>query len=140
MVAELTFPKIVPPMQATVDAGKKALVTSQEILVSDIRLAAYIGVHAYEQGRRQTLAVDARVVVRPIERDELAATTDYNIIVAAAIALSDQRIALIETFARRLAAYCIQQPDVLQAEVIVRKPSALPNGLVAARVVLDVEA
>lgn len=121
-------------MAPACDPGVKAM---QEVLVSDMRLAAFIGVHAHELGRRQSLVVHARLEIEPVEEDLLAQTIDYNQVVAAAETLAEQRIALIETFGQRLAAACLVFPSVRRAEILVEKPGALNHAMAAARTVIE---
>jgi dihydroneopterin aldolase len=109
----------------------------QEVLVSNLQVAAHIGVHAHELGRRQSLTVNVRLAIESLSDDLLSQTIDYNMVVEAAQALADQRIALIETFGQRLAAACLQHPAVLRAEVLVEKPGALHLALAAARTVME---
>jgi dihydroneopterin aldolase len=116
------------------DRGVKV---TQEVLVSDLRLAAFIGVHAHELGRRQSLVVHVRLGIETVGADHLEQTIDYNHVVEAAQALADQRIALIETFGQRLAAACLAFPAVQRAEVLVEKPGALNHAMAAARTVLE---
>lgn len=110
---------------------------AQEVLVSDLRIAAFIGVHAHELGRRQSLVVHVRLGIDWVADDALTRTIDYSCVVDAAQALADQRIALIETFGQRLAAACLDHPAVQRAEVLVEKPGALHHALAAARTVLE---
>ena len=107
-----------------------------EVIVRDIRLAADIGVHAHEIGRRQALMVHVRLKVRPVTLDLLDHTIDYNAIVAHAAALAGERIALIETFGRRLAGACLRHAGVMEADIVVEKPGALANGVASAHVVM----
>jgi dihydroneopterin aldolase len=113
-----------------------ALLAVQEVVVRDIRLAADIGVHAHEIGRLQALIVHVALKIRPVMSDCLADTIDYNAVVAHASALAAQRIALIETFAQRLALTCLEYPYVLEADVVVEKPGALANGQASTHVVM----
>lgn len=109
----------------------------QSICVGDIRVAADIGVHAHEMGRKQALIVAVTVTIRPVERDELSGTLDYNFIVTAALALAGRRTALIETYARQLALACLDNPGVLRVDVRVEKPGALANGLASTQLRLS---
>lgn len=106
------------------------------VCVRDMRIPADIGVFAHEIGRAQPLVVSVRLALLVVTEDQLTETIDYNRIVDAALALGQQRIALIETFARRLAGICLAWPGVLEAEVTVEKPGALINGVAATRSVL----
>ena len=109
---------------------------TQEVLVREIRVAADIGAYAHEMGRRQALLVSVRLTVVPPASDHLGETIDYNRIVAHALALGEERIALIETFAQRLARACLGHAEVRAAEVVVEKPGALTNGVASTRVVM----
>ena len=123
----------------TAAPAKLALVAVQEVVVRDIRLAADIGVHAHEIGRLQALIVQVGLKIRPVMSDCLADTIDYNAVVAHASALASERIALIETFAQRLAQTCLEYPNVLEADVRVEKPGALANGRASTHVVMKAE-
>lgn len=109
----------------------------QEVLVSDLRLAAFIGVHAHELGRLQSLVVHVRLAIDAVGADQLAETIDYNHVVEAAQSLAEQRIALIETFGKQLAAACLAFPAVRRAEVLVEKPGALNHAMAAARTIIE---
>jgi dihydroneopterin aldolase len=98
---------------------------------------ADIGINPDEFGRRQPLAIQAELKVRQVAADRIESTFDYREIVRHAEALAEERIALIETFARRLAEACLQDPSVMMAEIVIDKPAALPNGLAGVRVVLE---
>lgn len=109
----------------------------QEVQVSDLRLAAFIGVHAHELGRRQSLVVHVRLGIETVADDVLAQTIDYNRVVEAAQGLADERIALIETFGQRLATACLEHLAVQRVEVLVEKPGALNHAMAAARTVIE---
>lgn len=108
----------------------------QQVVVRDIRVAADIGVHAHEVGRRQQLIVDVTLGILPVENDTMAATIDYNQVVGDAMRLGETHVALIETFARNLAERCLEHARVQTAEVVVTKPAALANGLASTRILL----
>lgn len=128
--------RIIAAEGAAADTSGRVVDALQEVMVRDIRLAADIGVHAHEIGRRQALVVHARLKVRPVASDQLADTIDYNAIVGCAEALAQERINLIETFARRLASACLRHAGVEEADIVVEKPGALLNGLASAHVVM----
>lgn len=106
------------------------------VVVRDLSVAADIGVHAHEIGRRQVLLVNVTLRVRPTLSDRLDETFDYTDVVAAAHALAGERISLIESFAYRLAAACLRHPLVEEADVLIEKPGALVSGLAGSRIVL----
>ncbi|MBC2667882.1 dihydroneopterin aldolase [Novosphingobium piscinae] len=105
-----------------------AVALRQTIAVSDIRVEAFIGVHGHELDRRQSLVIGATLGVVPPDGDTIASTIDYNRVVELSRSLAEQGIGLIETFARRLGEELLAEPRVLQVEVVVVKPGALPNG------------
>lgn len=74
------------------------------------------------------------MVVRPPKRDRIEDTIDYNDIAVSASAIARDHIALIETFAGRLAAACLNNVRVTEAEVVVEKVGALVNGSASCRV------
>jgi dihydroneopterin aldolase len=107
------------------------------ILVRGLEVQADIGVNADEIGRRQPLIIHGELELRGTGSDRLDATFDYCQLVDEAKALANQRIALIETFARRLAHACMDHPAVVRAEITVEKPEALADGLAGTRVLLE---
>lgn len=90
---------------------------------------ADIGINAHEIGRRQPLIVSVVLDVAPVLRDAIEATVDYRRIARFAEELGEQRIALIETFARRMAEQCLAMPGVQAAAITIDKPHALPAGI-----------
>jgi len=107
--------------------------TAVEVTISGLQVAADIGVYAHEHGRAQPLVVDIVLAIDPPVRDTLHETVDYQCVADDAHALAAGRIALIETYAIRLAERCIAYPAVQRAEVHVTKPGALRGGLAGAR-------
>lgn len=102
----------------------------------NLRIRADIGVHEHEIGRPQELLINAVVELYPLGTDKISDTPDYTHIVAFAEQLGRQRIALIETFAHRLAEACLAHPLAERADICVSKPGALRTGLAGARTVL----
>ena len=107
------------------------------IVVRGLEVQADIGVNADEIGRRQPLIIHVELELRGTGPDRLDATFDYCELVTLAKALANQRIALIETFGRRLGRQCIDHPAVVRAEITVEKPEALAEGLAGVRVLLE---
>lgn len=125
---------MVAEIGSKIDLREGTAILLQQVSVSDIRVAAEIGVLSHEHGRRQPLIVNVDLTIVPVGRDQLSETIDYNQVVALAQELADQPIALIETFAQRMAQGCLAHTQVLRADVQVLKPSALTNGLASSRV------
>ena len=105
-----------------------------EVLVTGLEVEADIGVHAHEMGIRQKLLIDVVLETCPPRDDVLSETLDYGLIVSYALALAEERNALIETFARRLAQLCLQHPQVDGVDVRIGKPAALPQALAGTRI------
>lgn len=114
----------------------RAVVTTVEVTISGLQVAADIGVYAHEHGRPQPLMVDIVLGIATPARDTLDQTVDYQQIADDAHALARGRTALIETYAMRLAERCIAYAGVDHVEVRVSKPGALRGGLAGARVSL----
>lgn len=125
------------PAEASCPRTAQSVVCAEvvQVCVRDIRLAADIGVHQHEIGRRQALIVCVTADVAVGERDTLSSTFDYNSIVGFAQGLANERICLIENFAAKLADLCLGSPLVQRVEISVEKPGALANGIAATRVV-----
>ena len=115
------------------DAG--LIVVRSTISVCDLPVSADIGVYGHEIGWPQRLLVSAAFETLFPQSGRLKETVDYNDIVALAEKLGRERIALIETFAVRLAKGLLAYPNVLEVDVAVRKPGALSAGTAGARIV-----
>ncbi len=119
-------------MQDLQELADQPLVLRQTVVVEDIRVEAFIGVHGHEKDRRQSLIVDVELEIVSPGSDSVAETIDYNRIVGCCRELSDRGIGLIETFARQLGEELLADRRVLRAQVSVTKPGALPNGVAQA--------
>lgn len=110
---------------------------SLEIRLEDLRVLAHIGAHPHEKGRRQGLRIAVALKLDHVPGDCLTETVDYSMVADMAEKLAERHIILIETFGWELARMCLGQPGVSQAQVIVEKPSALPNGTASICILLD---
>ncbi|ATY33500.1 dihydroneopterin aldolase [Sphingomonas psychrotolerans] len=100
------------------------------ITVRDLPVMADIGINPHEIGYRQPLIVSVTLGMDRVARDTIDATIDYRQVARAAEALGEQRIALIETFADRLAHACLALSGHAHwCEVTIDKPHALPAGI-----------
>lgn len=102
------------------------------VLVRGLEVQAAIGVHAHEHGRLQPLVVDVELDLGagPIHR--LSDTLDYEGVARVARQLAGgEHIALVETFAERLALACLEDARVLAVKVRVEKPGAIPGAAAA---------
>jgi 7,8-dihydroneopterin aldolase/epimerase/oxygenase len=98
------------------------------ISIVGLRVRGYHGVLPEERVSGQDFIVDAQLwldVAPAAATDDLRLTADYS---ALAGRLADiaagPPVALIETLAERLAAACLADPVVREAEVTVHKPQA----------------
>ncbi|WP_051383198.1 dihydroneopterin aldolase [Bradyrhizobium sp. WSM3983] len=120
-------------------SSNQTTIIQKDVFVRDIRVAADIGVDTHEIGRSQLLLLNVRLAISSSGDDRLSETIDYNEIVAEATALGREHVALIETFAGRLAHSLLTRKHVVEVDVTVTKPSALSNGTASARVVIRCE-
>jgi dihydroneopterin aldolase len=101
-------------------------VESLKVFVRGLTLAAEVGVHEHEHGRKQPLLADIELDLHPASCEHIADTVNYAAIASRAEALAASgHFKLIETFAERLALDCLQDPKVLRARVRIEKPEAL---------------
>lgn len=102
------------------------------VMVRGLEVQAAIGVHAHEHGRLQPLVVDVELDLGagPIHR--LSDTLDYEGVARVARELAGgEHIALVETFAERVALACLADPRVQAVKVRVEKPGAIPGAAAA---------
>ena len=111
-------------------------VVHTQIMVRDLTVMADIGIDPHEIGRRQPLLVTVMLSVDPVAEDAIGATVDYRLVARAAAELGEQRIALIETFGRRLASRCLRLAGVRRVTVTIDKPEALPGGIASVSIML----
>lgn len=108
---------------------------SSKVFVTGVKVQAGIGVYRHEIGRLQPLIIDVELDVPTDASDRLADTLNYEAILRAAQAVAaDGHIALVETFAHRLAQLCLADGRVTRARIRVEKPLALAPDAVGAGV------
>jgi dihydroneopterin aldolase len=102
------------------------------IFVRGLVIEAEIGVYPHERGRAQPLVVDVEVSLSPKPVSHLADTLNYETLAAAARSLVAQgHVELVETYAQRLAAACLDDPRVTRVRVRVEKTQALQGAQAA---------
>ncbi|ACG79258.1 dihydroneopterin aldolase [Phenylobacterium zucineum HLK1] len=110
------------------------------MFVTGLQVQAQIGVYRHEIGRVQPLIVDVELDVPTADTDRLADTVNYETILKAAQDIAEAgHIDLVETFAHRLAARCLEDARVVRARVRIEKPLALAPHAVGAGVEITVE-
>ncbi len=102
------------------------------ILVDDLRLELFIGVHAHERQARQEVAVTVRMFVAdpgPARSDDLADHVSYADIVdrLKERARSSRHVNLVETLAEEVADLAFADPRVGRAIIEVRKTAIIPE-------------
>lgn len=96
------------------------------VFVRGLRIEAGIGVYDHEHGRLQPLVLDVSLELAPGPVGRLSETINYETVAAQARAIAAAgHIGLVETFAGRLAAACLEDGRVLRARVRIEKPGAL---------------
>lgn len=104
------------------------VIAGQGVFVRGLRLDAEIGLYAHERGRRQPVVIDVELALDPRPTRHLRDTFNYEAVVKAARAIAEGgHVELVETFAHRLAAACLEHGGVRRAVVRVAKPEALPD-------------
>lgn len=122
-----------PRAEETPAAHGRAVMT--KVFVTGLTVQAEIGVYKHEIGRVQPLVVDVELDVPTAGAERLADTLNYETILEAAQAVAAEgHIALVETYAERLAQACLGDPRVSRARVRVEKPLALAPHAVGAGV------
>ena len=97
-------------------------VQTLKVFVRGLTLAAEVGVHTHEYGRRQPLLADIELDLHPASCEHITDTVSYAAIVAKAQALAASgHFKLIETFAEQLGLACLEDPKVIRARVRLEK-------------------
>jgi dihydroneopterin aldolase len=98
------------------------------IALRGLRVRGFHGVLAAEREQGQDFLVDAVLsldVREAAASDDVADTVDYGTLaLQLAEVVAGEPVDLLETLAERLAAVCLADPRVAQAEVTVHKPAA----------------
>jgi dihydroneopterin aldolase len=98
------------------------------ISIVGLRVRGRHGVFEHERAEGQDFVVDAVLwldAAPAAAADDLSLTADYGVIAGRLAAIvAGEPVALIETLADRLAAACLTDKVVQEAEVTVHKPAA----------------
>ena len=113
--------------QDPVDEGRGG-VPGDRITLRGLRARGYHGVFEHERRDGQEFVIDAVLwtdTTAAAAGDDLAGTADYGALAGRLVAVvTGEPVDLIETLASRLAAACLADPAVREAEVTVHKPQA----------------
>ena len=103
--------------------------TQTTIHIEDLRLNAYVGLHAPERDQLQVVAIDITCILTDpnVPNDDLERTVDYVPIVEQVQTLAiNRKRRLIETFAEEIADVCFKNALAQSVIVSIRKPNKLP--------------
>ena len=113
--------------QGPVDGGRDG-VPGDRITLRGLRARGHHGVFEHERRDGQEFVIDAVLwtdTTAAAAADDLAGTADYGALASRLVAVvTGEPVDLIETLASRLAAACLADPAVHEAEVTVHKPQA----------------
>jgi dihydroneopterin aldolase len=108
------------------------LLSGLNVFVRALRLDTEIGLYPHERGRAQPLFIDIELELSPHHVGGIGDTVNYETLAAKARALAAEgHVELVETFAERLVAACLEDPRALTARVRIEKPEALPGAAAA---------
>jgi dihydroneopterin aldolase len=130
------------PRTSRVSNTSELVCRSAKVFVRGLTVSAEIGVYAHEEGRSQPLVVDVELDIDTPTAGwrTIGETVNYERIGEQARAIAAAgHIGLVETFAWRLAAACLQEARVIRVRVRVEKPMALAPHAEAAGVEVVVE-
>ena len=97
-----------------------------KVFVRALRLDTEIGLYPHERGRSQPLFIDIELELAPTPVEHIHDTVNYETLASKARDLAAEgHIELVETFAQRLLAACLEDPRALSARVRIEKPEAL---------------
>ena len=101
---------------------------SRRVFVKGLRVPAYIGIHAHEEGRTQPLVIDAVLDLELHDIHGLKDTLNYELVGRIARDFIGRgHIRLVETLAEDMARTLLDLPHVVRAEISIVKPEALPD-------------
>jgi len=113
--------------QRTGDGGQGEA-PGDRITLRGLRARGHHGVFEHERRDGQEFVIDAVLwtdTTTAAETDDLTGTADYGALADRLVAVvTGEPVNLIETLASRLAAACLADPAVREAEVTVHKPQA----------------
>lgn len=99
------------------------------VLIEELLVRCIIGVNEDERREKQDVLIDIALghdSRRAGQTDDFAEALDYRAIKKRVLAMAEtSEFFLVEALAERIAAICLENPLVLEAQVTVRKPSAL---------------
>lgn len=97
-----------------------------KIIIRNMRVDMFIGVHEHEKQKKQTVVVNVEAHTGGPENwqsDEIGNVLNYELIASAIADMARHgHVHLVETFAERIADFCLKQSGIHAATVRVEKP------------------
>ncbi|MCB9995700.1 MAG: dihydroneopterin aldolase [Rhodospirillales bacterium] len=97
-----------------------------KIIVKNLRLNMFIGVHDHEHDKEQAVIVSVELTVDDNpewKKDSIDAVLNYESIVSGIKFIAKRgHINLLETYAGYIADFCLKEPQVRDVMVLVEKP------------------
>lgn len=114
------------------------MIPATKVFAKDFIVDAHIGVHDHEKGRTQPLRVSCIVTLKQstaCHSDNINDTYSYADIVDSIQGLaSGPHIELVEHFAEKIAARCLENDQVIDALVTVEKTAFFTQGVVGTEI------
>lgn len=110
------------------------------VFVHDLVLAVSIGVWDEEHERTQQVRFSVDIGVRPTgaHADTLSSVISYDFIIdGIKQVIAEDHIQLTETFAERIAAYCLSDPRAVKVKVKVEKIDRIPGASLGCEIVRE---
>jgi dihydroneopterin aldolase len=108
-----------------------APITRRSVIMSEIEVLCYIGLHDFEKQARQRVLIDLEVALDPAREpssDQVEDTLDYDVIREGVIRIASERHHdLQETLARRILDFTMSLKDVVGVTVTTSKPDVYPD-------------
>jgi dihydroneopterin aldolase len=95
------------------------------IFVKDLELFCFIGIHPHEKEKPQRVLINLEITFEKIlcDKDEIDSVVSYEDVIDKIKKIMDQgHINLVESFAERIAHFCLQDSRVHKVCVSVEKP------------------
>ena len=102
-----------------------------KIFIEGLKFYSVIGINNWEKNTKQPVIIDLSLFIEKIKknnRDKIEETVDYkNISYSIKELVEKNNFELIETMGKEIAFLCLRNEKVLEVEVKINKPEALPD-------------
>ncbi len=122
-------PRAFSPTIGALSLRRKALRTSDYIVLTGLKISCIIGIFEWERKQKQDVLIDLKVpcdAQRAARRDNIADAVDYKKIAKTTITFVEKsRYQLVETMAEELADTLLKTFNLTEIELSVSKPTAI---------------